>query len=98
MSVVNPYFTSAFRTMRGKFTKTDTIDAQMLALFVEKINPESRKVANEIEKELKELTSRRNQLITMIVSERNRLRRVTNQKIINSIIMLLIYLIAKRKK
>ncbi|KJV81929.1 transposase family protein [Rickettsia hoogstraalii str. RCCE3] len=54
MSVVNPYFTSAFRTMRGKFTKTDTIDAQMLALFVEKINPESRKVANEIEKELKE--------------------------------------------
>ncbi|WCR56551.1 IS110 family transposase [Rickettsia asembonensis] len=85
VSVVNPYFTSAFRTMRGKFTKTDTIDAQMLALFAEKINPESRKVANEIEKELKELTSRRNQLITMIVSERNRLRRVTNQKIINSI-------------
>lgn len=50
-----------------------------------KINPESRKVANEVKKELKELTSRRNQLITMIVSERNRLRRVTNQKIINSI-------------
>ncbi|WP_395477426.1 IS110 family transposase [Rickettsia endosymbiont of Pantilius tunicatus] len=85
VSVVNPYFTSAFRTMRGKFTKTDTIDAQMLALFAEKMNPESRKVANEIEKELKELTARRNQLITMIVSERNRLRRVTNQKIINSI-------------
>ncbi|MGX6960821.1 MAG: transposase [Rickettsia endosymbiont of Pentastiridius leporinus] len=82
---VNPYFTSAFRTMRGKFTKTDTIDAQMLALFAEKMNPESRKVVNEIEKELKELTARRNQLITMIVSERNRLRRVTNQKIINNI-------------
>jgi len=85
VSVVNPLFTAAFRTMRGKFTKTDTKDAQMLALFAERINPEARAVASVVEKELKELIARRNQLITMIVSEQNRLRRINSSKVINSI-------------
>jgi transposase len=85
LAVVNPCFTAAFRTVMGKFTKTDATDANMLALFAEKMDPVARDVPNALEKELKELTSRRNQLITMIVSERNRLRRTDNNTITESI-------------
>lgn len=85
IAVVNPLFTAAFRTMRGKFTKTDITDAQMLALFAEKLDPQIRPVPNALEKELKELVARRNQLITMIVAERNRLRRISNNQIISDI-------------
>lgn len=84
-AVVNPCFTAAFRKTRGKFTKTDITDAHMLALFAEKLDPEARAVPDALEKELKELTARRSQLITAIVAERNRLRRVSNKMIIDSI-------------
>lgn len=85
LAVINPSFTAAFRTMRGKFTKTDATDAQMLALFAEKMDPKVKAVPNALEKELKELAARRSQLITMIVAERNRLRRTTNNIIITAI-------------
>lgn len=80
-AVVNPQFTAAFRTMRGKFTKTDAADAEMLALFAQKMDPEVRPVATVMEKELKDLTSRRRQLVMMMTAERNRLRRVTSDTV-----------------
>jgi transposase len=85
IAVVNPFFTAAFRTMRGKFTKTDIADAQMLALFAEKLDPQVRPVLNNLEKELKDLIARRNQLNTMVVAERNRLRRTKNNQIVEDI-------------
>lgn len=88
-TVVNPYFTSAFRVMRGKFTKTDSTDAEMIAIFSEKMDPEIRPVPTQQEKELKELTARRVQLIEMIVAEKNRLRRLDSEAIKLSIQMII---------
>lgn len=84
-AVMNPQFTAAFRTMRGKFTKTDATDAEMLALFAQKMEPEVRPVPTAEEKELKELTARRRQLVLLVTSERNRLRRACAEPIKDSI-------------
>lgn len=80
-AVVNPYFTSAFRTMRGKRTKTDATDAEMLAMFAQKMDPETRPVPTAQEKEMRELTARRVQLIEMVTAEKNRLRRVDSEPV-----------------
>jgi len=98
LAVVNPSFTAAFRTMRGKFTKTDTTDAHMLALFAEKMDPAAKTVPNALEKELKELIARRSQLITMIVAERNRLRRAANSKIAESIKKTIAFFITQKQE
>lgn len=85
VAVMNPQFTAAFRTMRGKFIKTDAEDAQMLALFAHKMDPQVSLLPNTQEKKLKDLASRRRQLISMIVAERNRLRRTKDVDACNSI-------------
>lgn len=85
VAVVNPAFTAAFRMMRGKFTKTDATDAEMLALFAQKMEPEARTVPTQSERELKDLAVRRRQIVTMLTGERNRLRRAMSQGICTSI-------------
>src|SRR5207249_2355471 len=80
-AVVNPHFTSAFRTMRGKVTKTDATDAEMIAVFAQKMDPEIRPVPTAQEKEMRELTARRVQLIEMVTAEKNRLRRVDSEPV-----------------
>lgn len=76
VAVVNPHFTSAFRTMRGKYTKTDIIDAETMALFAQKMEPEVRPVLTAQNKEMKDLAARRRQLLSMIGAEQSRLTRV----------------------
>lgn len=80
-AVVNPHFTAAFRTMRGKYTKTDATDAEMIAVFAQKMDPEIRPVPTAQEKEMRELTARRVQLIEMITAEKNRLRRIDSEPV-----------------
>jgi transposase len=53
--------------------KTDRIDADMLALFAERVRPEPRSLPDEATQELEALITRRRQLIEMLVAERNRL-------------------------
>ena len=53
------------------------MDARVLAQFAEAVLPALRPLRDADTQELNELTTRRNQLMTMLVAEKNRMRRVT---------------------
>ena len=95
-AVVNPQYIAAFRTMRGKYLKTDASDAETIALFAQKMDPEARPVATDQEQALKELTARRLQLLTMIGGERNRLQRTASPVMKRSIKKVLAVLEAEK--
>jgi transposase len=71
--IINPRQVKNFARASGKLAKTDKIDAQILAHFAQAIQPEIRPMANDAEQELKELVSRRRQIVEMISAERARL-------------------------
>jgi len=56
----------------GILAKTDAIDARLLALFGEKVEPEIRPILQGTERLLADLVARRRQLIAMLVAEKNR--------------------------
>ena len=72
--VVNPRQVRDFARATGKLAKTDSLDAQVLALFAERVHPAIRPLADEALKELRASTARRRQLLEMITQEKNRLR------------------------
>jgi len=53
--------------------KTDQVDAQVLALFGDKINPPVRPLASEAQQQLDDLVTRRRQLVDILTAERNRM-------------------------
>lgn len=71
--IVNPRQVRDFARSTGELAKTDRIDAQMLALFAERVQPELRPIPSEQQEEFKALASRRRQLIRMLTAEKNRL-------------------------
>jgi len=71
--VVNPRQVRDFAKAVGKLAKTDRIDAQVLALFAERVRPEIRSLTSEAAQELEDLLSRRRQILEMLQAERNRL-------------------------
>jgi transposase len=76
LAVVNPRQVRAFARALGRLAKTDRLDAEVIALFAEKVRPEPRPVADEEALALGELVARRRQLVEMIVMETNRKRQV----------------------
>ena len=66
-----------FAKATGKLAKTDALDAQALADFAEAVRPPERPLRDADTQELNSLTTRRNQIMTMLVAERNRLGRAT---------------------
>lgn len=72
--VVNPRQVRDFARATGRLAKTDTLDAEVLAHFAEAIRPAVRPLPESTRQTLAALTSRRRQLVEMIVQERNRLR------------------------
>ncbi len=71
--IINPRQARDFARATGRLAKTDTIDAEVLALFGQTIRPEVRPLKDDQTQELSALMSRRNQLIGMLVMEKNRL-------------------------
>jgi transposase len=71
--VVNPRQVRDFARATGQLAKTDAIDAQILALFAERIRPEVRPVPTAQQQALMALVARRRQLLEMLQAERNRL-------------------------
>ena len=74
--VVNPKRVRDFAKATGRLAKTDRIDAQVLAHFADAIRPQVREMASEDAQALQDLVSRRQQLVEMLSSERNRLSSV----------------------
>ena len=66
-----------FAKATGKLAKTDALDAQVLADFAEAVRPPERPLRDADTQELNSLTTRRNQIMSMLVAERNRLGRAT---------------------
>jgi len=79
VSVVNPRQIRDFAKALGKLAKTDRIDAQTIALFAEKIQPQANTMYKQNQQRLAELNARRRQLIDMITMEKNRLDKVSNE-------------------
>ena len=70
--VVNPRRVRGLGEGMGILAKTDAIDARLLALFGEKVEPPIRPILQGTERLLADLVARRRQLIGMIVAEKNR--------------------------
>jgi transposase len=71
--VVNPRQVRDFARATGQLAKTDAIDAQVLALFAERVRPAPRALPDEAAQALDALLTRRRQLVEMLTAERNRL-------------------------
>ena len=71
--VANPRQVRDFARATGQLAKTDTIDAQTLALFAERVRPTPRPLPDEAAQALDAVLTRRRQLLEMLTAERNRL-------------------------
>jgi transposase len=71
--VANPRQVRDFARSTGQLAKTDRIDAALLALFAERVQPPVRPLADATTQLLDALLTRRRQLLEMLVAEKNRL-------------------------
>jgi transposase len=69
---VNPRRVRYFARSLGQLAKTDKLDAKVLARFGEMVKPAFTQLASEQEQLLSALLTRREQLLTMLVAEKNR--------------------------
>lgn len=85
VAIVNPRQVRDFARAMGRLAKTDTIDAEILALFAEKVGPECRPLPSEDEQALKDLITRRRQLVDMRTMESNRRQRIQSRQVTDSL-------------
>ena len=71
--VVNPRQVRDFARATGTLAKTDALDAAVLAHFAEAVRPPVRPLREAETQVLNSLAGRRHQVLTMLVSEKNRL-------------------------
>ena len=89
VAVVNPRQIRDFARALGILAKTDAIDAHVLALFAEKVQPECRPLPTDDEHALKELITRRYQLVDMRTAESNRRQQIVSKQVCESITTLI---------
>jgi transposase len=82
---VNPRQVRDFARSLGRLAKTDRLDAQVLALFAEKVQPRPCEKVSEKQAELDELLSRRRQLTQMKATEQTRLHQMRVVKVRKSV-------------
>ena len=72
VAVINARQGRNFARAMNQQAKTDQVDAQVLALFGDKITPPVRPLASEAQQQLDDLVTRRRQLVDILTAERNR--------------------------
>ena len=72
VAVINPKRARDFAKALGLVAKTDRIDARVLALFAEKVQPAPSEKTPEKQAEIEQLVARRRQLIELKTQESNR--------------------------
>ena len=77
VAVVNPARVRQFARACGLLAKTDKLDAQVLAVFGQRVQPKLYEGKSEAEKQLSALLVRRKQLEEMLKAEQNRLRTIS---------------------
>jgi len=85
VAVVNPRQIRDFARATGRLAKTDTLDAETIALFAERVRPEPRPIADADAQALAELVARRRQVVEMIGMEANRRRQARSPRVQRSI-------------
>jgi transposase len=85
LAVVNPRQIRDFARATGRLAKTDALDAQIIALFAERVRPEPRPVADADSQLLAELVARRRQVVDMIGMESNRLHQARGTRVQRSL-------------
>jgi transposase len=80
-AVVNPRHVRDFAKAMGRLAKTDTLDAQVLAEFAQRIKPPVRALPSAQCQVAAELLARRAQLMGMRVAEKNRLATASAKKV-----------------
>lgn len=73
VAIVNPRQVRDFARAAGMLAKTDTLDARVLALFAQRMQPPVRPIPDAVTNDLRALVTRRRQLVEMLTAERNRL-------------------------
>lgn len=74
---VNPRQVREFARCLGRLAKTDQIDAQVLALYAQRMTPAIRSLPNEDLQRFQALLARRRQLVEMCKQEKNRQKQST---------------------
>jgi transposase len=74
-----------FARSLGKLAKTDRIDAEIIALYAERIRPQPRDLPNAETEMLNELLTRRQQLVRIMTAEKNRLQQTKSIAVRQSI-------------
>jgi transposase len=77
VAVVNPARVRQFARACGLLAKTDKLDAQVLAVFGQRVQPKRYEGKSEAEKQLSALLTRRKQVEEMLKAEQNRLRTIS---------------------
>ncbi|AXB31728.1 IS110 family transposase [Vibrio campbellii] len=72
--VANPLRIKRFAEAIGQRAKSDRLDAELIAHYAERVQPELTKLKSENIRLMSDLVTRRNQLLTMQTMERNRLQ------------------------
>jgi transposase len=85
LAIVNPRQVRDFARGIGKLAKTDAIDAFVLARFGETNRPEPQPIPTDEQKQIKELVTRRRQLVGLRASEKNRFHSAHSARVQNSI-------------
>ncbi len=85
LAVVNPRQIRDFARAAGQLAKTDRLDASIIALFAERMQPAATPIADDKVRALAELVARRRQLIDMITAEDNRHRQAREPKLVERI-------------
>ena len=82
---INPKLVRSFARGAGIAAKTDRLDARVLALYAYKMQPPPRPLPEAHQQELKQLLTRRRQLLEMIQMEKNRLDPTPSPRIAQSV-------------
>lgn len=89
---VNPRQMRDFARATGKFAKTDRLDAEVIALFAERMRPEPRPLPSEQALVLGELLARREQLVGIIRAEATRRHQLRVPRLIRELDRLVVFL------
>lgn len=92
VAIVNPRQVRDFARGIGKLAKTDKIDAFVLARFGETNRPEPQAMPTDEQKQIKELVTRRRQLVGLRASEKNRRHSARTMRVRQSIDTIIITL------
>src|SRR5215213_8342507 len=97
VAVVNPARVRQFARACGLLAKTDKLDAQMLAVFGQRVQPKPYTGKSEAEKQLSALLVRRKQVEEMLKAEQNRLR-TTSPSLKSSVEQVIVCLKEQKKR